>query len=810
MVEGSFRLTPGSGAGEPGGEAGQISFGGIGTPSQRVETGAGIVRTISGGGRGRRAKPTGKSAAQIAAEKAQKAEVARQVAAIKAAREQAARDREAARKERIEGGRISGQVGDVSQRLTPTSRAGEPGGDFGVLTITQRERRGGAPSSRFFVAPSDISPSQAVGLGATLSQIQLTPDLPGSIQGEAAFKRDREAILRSTTNLTDAEIKSQIKRDVQERPVGQQIFSRAQDVSLGGAQLAIGAAEFGLDLFSQLGLQEIEFDDEGKRVKRQRFEFGGILGDIRDQPTGIGGVAGKTLLGLPVLALAGTQFLAARAAVGTRAAAGEFITSFAPFRIPTQTFGVLETGALARDLKFDVASFKQTQGDITSRLIVGRGRDVEGVSLISKQVSGEVGGQQIGFGVTDIVAPKTIFQLGKFTQGLTAVRTESILGGLGGGRVTRGAVGDTFSARQILEGIGGTAGRVSTRTKARLDLQQGADARFFLDLQRGFGAPRTTGTITRPRDEFDIFAGGRGRDILQIGREGGRRTVRVDDFNIRGIEFDIARVGARDQFGLPAGVRGSRPSKRPPSDSGLELSAKQLSASISEIAPKTTSFNGKQATKAITGQLGVFGAPSAFAGTGQFEVTGGGLVPQKQIPSLGISSVLGVGFELGLDVMQEQRPRRRGRGRTISAVEEITKVDVGVDLGLDILTQPATRQRTRLKPKQRERLIQQGGFGGFGFLGAAAPKGFGIDLPTPIFPTFGTGRAPTRRGKRRRGRIGTSLTGEFLFQTQDIVGVGLPKIEELGVLGITPGTTRLRVGRRRVSKRRKKVGKKKK
>ena len=214
---------------------------------------------------------------------------------------------------------------------------------------------------------------------------------------------------------------------------------------------------------------------------------------------------------------------------------------------------------------------------------------------------------------------------------------------------------------------------------------------------------------------------------------------------------------------------------------------------------------------------------------------GGGGLDLKQVPAIlggtGVSQFSG----RGQDVFQPTFGRTRGRGDQFSfqgaSLDTFQSSSPG--LILDVSPRGGQRggQRGATSPILNLRDIQDVGqtpksasafqtstrrtltpkspptpfFGfdnGFGIGPSSPEKGSKFRFPPlPGLPTFGSGRAPKRRGKKRKTRIGTSLTGEFLFATQGVTGF-LPQVKDIGVLGITPGQTRLR--------RRVKVAKKKK
>lgn len=607
------------------------------------------------------------------------------------------------------------------------------------------------------------------------------------------------------------------------------VKGRFGEVGRGVASAGIIIAEGGINLLSLAGTQKLE-SAESLRQKKERgeevigpggFRFGGTLGEIRDSPTGTGKVLGQVLVAAPLVVATVATTAATVATQGFRFGVKQVASSFAPFTIRSGTFGALETASLGKGLKFDSLSFKQTSGDVTTRVVTGKARGFDDVTLLSKQVSRRVGSQDIGGAVTDITAPFTKFNLGQFTQGVRTTRSESIIGGLGGGkaRVVKKVdgkgelinefVGDLsgnkfikeltsvdikgFTSSQVLPVRGG-ASRVTTRTRASI----GLDELGTVDLNlgsTGFQTSKTIGALTKKGDQFDIFTAGPGRRIVRVDKEGISRKVRVDDFNLRGVEFDIGKLGQADSFSINV-PRG----KSPKGGSGLELSSQQISSSISSITPITTKSNGKSATSfiPITSIK-----ESLFAGTGQFETTSGGLLPPgsrssslSQIGGIGQDNILKtrngdqLNFGIGLGQISGVTPRpgsrsgSRSGSRTRTAVKTIQNVAQipRLDVAQEII--PRIKQREEFVPalKTPQRFSDDPfspGLGVGGFFGFPSPKS---NIPSALFPTFTSGRKRAK-GRKARESISPSLTGIVSF---DLGGITGGPLQTSGASGRSP------------------------
>lgn len=548
------------------------------------------------------------------------------------------------------------------------------------------------------------------------------------------------------------------------------------EAAVAGALLAEGA----VGLIGAFGTQTIEFDPEtGQRVDRSfRFSEESFIGKQRAKPISTERILGQALVFAPLIGGGIAGFVGGVGQVGVKQAVVETASAFSPFRIPTQTFGALESARAIKELKFDVVSFKQPKGEFTQRLVIGKAKDFADVSLISKQVVGKVGKQQVGVAVTDVFAPKTTFRGGQFIEGFRAVRTESFIFGKGGEASLIQDIGGV-SIKTLLPGTAG-GGRVLTRTRAVLGFDElgGLDATFNIGALK-FDTQTTIGAVSKGAGEgITQFISGRGRRILRISPEKVSRRVRISEFNIRGFEFDLSRLTGDTGFGtggfIPGGVKGGV-------STGLELGAKQLSASVSNIAKVVT-------PKTLGAGVTPFVAP-LVAGRGARQRFDRGMVMEAVKEKEFVMFDKPVVSDLGaLDVTQRQRGGLRTGQRVIQETIQRPRQ----------LLQPLQVQRQR--PRQKERLRQTLDFAFpevqdpfrtpgivFAFAGFAPIGGFGIppfrlasELPEPRRKT---------KGRKRRGRIAPSLTGTALFEFGGITGK-LPK--GFGGFGILPGQLRFR------------------
>ncbi len=694
------------------------------------------------------------------------------------------------RQEKIESGTISGQL-KTEER--------------GVLTVTERERELGAPSTPFAVIPSETRARDSVSIGASLSEVSLPPQLPGRVQPEASLRRAREDILLAQSvgtlamqfredptqfegelGVTVEEqlgggqlfeagpeffeakidrdiIKAQVQKDIFDRPTKDIILGRGLEVAVGGAQLGIGAGEFLGKLVTSFGVQTFE-----PGVERKELEFGGILGDIKRQETGTGTFLGKTLLAVPAIGIGVKQFATSLGDLGFKGAVGETITSLSPFRIPSQSFGPLESAKGIESLRFDRAvSFKQTTGDLTGRILTARG-ELPGVSLLGRQVTKE----GVGFGITDIVAPRTTFRIsGGFQEGFRFGRAEAFsIGTRGQPSGVSKINGFTFKGGLDLEGAGA---RAFTRQRLDLVLSPGKPSAKIEPFESVFES-KTIGAISKGIGEgVSVFGTGTGRRIVRISPEGVSKTIKVSDLNIRGVEFDVGRFFGRGQtgIGIPSGVRPSPVTKQ-----------------ISDlIAPGIQAIKPPKPLPVSKAGLGVTGLDFA---PGQVKKTTGldsvfTKVTPRQLGAL--DQPVGLDVGLGVDVSQRAKQQRVTGVRPKQAQL----------LGSDLISAQATRQLTTPTSRQIQKQLQEpqaqlrfpaeSFFRGFDFgLGAFGFAGGGIPILPGLVSERPERKKPTK-GKKKPVQIRPSLTGKFLFDFSQLTGK-LPKGK--GRVGVLPGQIR--------------------
>lgn len=312
-------------------------------------------------------------------------------------------------------------------------------------------------------------------------------------------------------------------------PTKEVIKGRFKEVGIGLAQTGITTAETAINLFAGLGVQKITPGEE-----RKKFQFGGKLGEIRDAPLTTGTILGQALVFAPLTGAAAVSVGPAVSALGVTGAIRAGAGAFAPFAIRAGAFGALEGKAIAEQLRFDVASIRQTtQEGITTRAIIGRTRAGDRpAEIISRQVSRRIGDKEVGKAVSTIVAPRTtILPTGEVITGVRSARTEAFF------------IGEQATPKlkpvSPLDLLGVT-GRVATRTTAEIittptEVTAILTPRAELDIKR-------IGAISRRVDEFDVFAAGPGKRVLRVGSEPGQR-LRLERISVRGIEKEFKRTG---------------------------------------------------------------------------------------------------------------------------------------------------------------------------------------------------------------------------------------------------------------------------
>ncbi len=587
---------------------------------------------------------------------------------------------------------------------------------------------------------------------------------------------------------------------------GEVIGGRFREVGTGIAAGGIKLVELGSGLIGSLGTKKIQpgqtiglfgVKDIDPDIEPQKGllgaggRFTGILGEIRDAPTGTGKLLGEALVLAPLLGAGVTGFATSVRAVGARAAGIEAITSLSPLRARAGTLGVLESQAGIKDLQFDVAALRGRTGDITGRTFGGRAAGLPDVTISGGQISRRVGESELGVGITEITAPAfRISPAGRIDVGRRAIRTETLFTGRPGkvGEVSQagiraGGLGDVFDLRA-------GASQLFTRPKASLFISEKGVAEAELFAGQQFAPTGFIGGVSRRVGDTGVtlFGAGRGRRIRRITPERIEEKLRVGRFDVRGLELDVSSLG-RDIGGIRAPTTGRRPSGQVTTQESLST---QISASVSDIskALPTTTTRALQAGQIPT----ILGgrAVSRFSGTGQDLVSQQSVraltpaVSQLGVPSVAVTPRLQtiVGISTALDIAQ----RPRGRSRLAGA--QIFDTSVIQDISQRPALRPETITRTGTIFEALSRPGRPPGRTGIDFVSGAPAIG-GFDFPGIITPTFGSGKAGRRPSIRRPGRIAPSLTGIAQFQIGGITGAALPTAETLGVAGITPGTIRL-------------------
>lgn len=354
--------------------------------------------------------------------------------------------------------------------------------------------------------------------------------------------------------------------------------------------------------------------------------------------------------------------------------------------------------------------------------------------------------------------------LGKLDIVTDAKVLRTSFGGVGetSGKIVRGAGGKADKGFFTFTGLGDISTKgIGVLPKTTFEIAQVTPSELFGALakgQKGFGAPSKLTGLGPSQEIIKQLGGGLGTTTV---RGGGGLIGASGQAAGRISEVISPSVSISKQ--IPFGGAGSLISFK-------DLSTSKAFSIDSQFAP--LEFAGiPQSSSVIVGGIGSIGG---FGSIGSSPVSVKG-------------STLGIGLSTGTDIASS----------SILASQQSLQFATSSKRDLE-------KQFMQVTPPSSPFL---GGdfFGREGGLGRGAGRGFGF--PPVIFPTFGSGRAPTRRvPKRKPGRIGSSLTGTFLLETQGVSGF-LPNAKDLGVLGITPGNTRLR---QRAPKNRIKVRKKKK
>lgn len=726
-----------------------------------------------------------------------------------ARRESDSRAAETKRRSDIQSRRISGQLtqGPVPlgvseqtfretgiQSLQGGQRGGRGAPEAGVLSIGLDESRI-SPSRAFAVIPEDTTTFEAVGLGAALGRVEQPARVFGGIQSEASQRETQRGITSTQLSIQEptrsqASIFAQTERTVEDqlgrRPTGEIVSSRFREVGVGVGQLGVGLGEFAIDTTSRLGQQTFQ---EG--VESQDFEFGGILGALRDQPTGTGTLLGKTLVIAPAVGAGGVSFFGTAAQIGLGAAALEAAASFSPFQIRALSFGALEGRAALQNLDFTVASFKRTVGDVTTRRIIGSGGAGGDVSIIASQRTTKIGGLDTGFGITDISAPFTSFRLGTgFSTGFRSVRTESLIGGRPGGTTRVSGIQETLrpGIEKGLVNIGdltqrgsisqrGFAAEIFSRPRARVGVTQQRRAGFTLDAElftrQPFGSGTAVGGVSRSLgSDLTLFGGGPARRIVRVGPERVSRIARVERFNVRGLELDIgAAAGRGTRGGISDPLGGSSVAKQISSSiqstqQSLGLKSVKAPSVITRPTTRPTVINGLQ--------------PPTTSSINQLS-TSRQLVSQISEPQVRPISDVGVITTIGVSARQgtKQRTAAAVRTRQDQFFSPLSAQDIAQSSRLDL--------RTKTIQEQVFETPGRSGPLGFGFEAAPFIPLAGGFFPLGAFPTLRPERRKTKGKKRKPGRIAPSLTGLTAF---DLGGITGPLPTGTGPFGVTPGQIR--------------------
>ena len=394
-------------------------------------------------------------------------------------------------------------------------------------------------------------------------------------------------------------------------------------------------------------------------------------------------------------------------------------------------------------------------------------------------------------------------------RGRSTTELESFTLKLGDARGT-GIITQKEAVSLTARGIGGLP---STFVKGDLGFQVAEGGAFGrLDLVSGDkirraafgGISRTEGDIigvvggrgTRVRAEFDFLTGKVAGKTLKARPEAFGEILKV---NLKDIE---TTRGGFTSFS-------SRPKGKGIPSLGFETTQLQTQEFASQAGLKAADIisptirGGGLGLKDVPAILGGT-AVSQFAGTGQDVIqpsTTRLRGDQFSFQAPKVDTFQRGGTLLGFDIKPDagQRGGQRGAFTTSLSFRDIQESGQTLKTGLSFSPKQIQTQLQATVPPARVG-------GGFGF--DPFSPGFGRGLPPvilPGLPTFGFGRAPTRRiPKRKPGRIAPSLTGIAQFQLGGITGGPLPTTGELGALGLTPGTTRLVPGRKTKKKTKKK------
>ncbi len=804
------------------------------TPSGQI-VGSALIPTRRGRG-GRRSPSTSSiEAARKATAKRQKAEAQKEEKQrVETERKQiASAKREEARQERIQAGRISGQISDT--RIQPPAFEELRPSDF---SFTSGFRRGGVEATRAFF--TERIPEFVTGLGGAISGLavgdtrrlrQIDPfrafqDV-GQRRGEEIIQipqfgtvsaaaptgfaettrfdvlRERRIEAGISPQLADAPISIIAERTASriERDVIREFQGR---VDTGQLTTKEATAEAGRQFRKQFKQETSGLSSLEAAGLRQRS------GERISQTLSAAAPAvGITALGL----LPGGQIPAAALSIGT----GGFFATRGAEKIREGEIGAgaldIGTGALFAGTGFAglgaVAGRLETQ-ILSSRLsrLQSQPFRVGGRELFRTQddvLLGLVGRRGLGdFALQETRAVVPVFRTGATPTGLTRftigggqLETKTLVGGLPvrvGGFATEfnlPIIKDVSSAAFTARGAASQRALFGTGDFGlRLPRDQFSGAFGRLDIVRGDRVFSSGfGGIAQPQQDIIKIIGGRARTARGRRPLGGfisepSVTLRTDISSGGTIQRLGTRVPQADSFNIIGSGK--------PSDIGV---GRQLQKSIQEQAGTFGGIAGREAiikTPKVqtTRGLGITTPPPVSTQRDAFKISGQQTSLSFKEPTLkDITSPV-----IGLDIVQAQVKGRATRGatRSIQAPRSITESVISSatlqrqlsDIGSQARksTKRVSQQPSPISPTPFFDLGFGVGPGAFGFGGSGA-------LPSVVFPTFLSGGVRTKGRKRKRGRIAPSLTGIALADLGDIFGGELPT-SGLPLTRLVPRTTK--------------------
>ncbi len=726
--------------------------------------------------------------------------------------------REQTRQQRIQAGRISGQVSDT--RIQPPAFEELRPSDF---SFTSGFRRGGREATRAFF--TERIPQFVTGLGGAITGLavgdtrRLREIDPFRAFQDVGQRRGEEAIqvpqfgtvtqaaprgFLETTRfdvLRERRLEAGISPELATAPVSiiaERTASRIERdvirefqgrVDTGDLTAKEATAQAGRQFRRQFKEQTSGLSSLEAAGLRQRS------GErISQTLTSLAPAAGITALGL----LPGGQVPAAALSVGV---GGFFATrGTQKIREGEITSGALDIGTGALFAGTGFAGLGAAAGRLETQILSSRLSRLEsrpfrvgGRELLRREddvLLGLVGRRGIGdFGLQETRAVVPVFRTGatptglaRFTIGGGQLETRTLVGGL---PVRVGGFGTEFNLPTIKD--------ISTATFTA----RGAASRGALFGTRDFGLRLPGDQFTGSFGRLDIVRGDRvfssgfggiaqpQQDIIKI--IGGRaRTARgrrpfsgfVSDPSVT-LRTDISSGGVIQRLGtrVPQADSFSIIGSGKPSDIGV---GRQFQKSLQEQAGAFGTTVGRETIirtpKIPTSRgLGISTAPPVTTQRDAFRIS-------TQQPSLAFKEPTLKDITspvIGLDVGQAQVRGRAQRGRTtsIQAPRSITESLITSDVLQRQLSDIGTQTRRATKRvSQQPSPIAPTPFFDLGFGGAPGAFGFGGvgGFPPVVFPTFPTGRVPTRGRKRRPGRIAPSLTGIALADLGDIFGGDLP------------------------------------